>query len=63
MTVQRMHSFLRRIEDARNVLTPLSNDPASRVPHSVLIRVDCLRPLGCPPVHIEDRGIMQNGEG
>lgn len=36
MTVKMMHSFLRRIETLRDLLTPLSKHPTSRVPHSVL---------------------------
>lgn len=40
MTVSIMHSFLRRMEAARDLLTPLSKQPTSRVPHSVLVGID-----------------------
>lgn len=36
-TMNKMHSFLRRMEAARDLLTPLSKNPTSRVPHSVLV--------------------------
>lgn len=39
-TISKMHSFLRRMEVARDLLTPLSKNPTSRVPHSVLVGVD-----------------------
>ena len=36
-TMSIIHSFRRRMEAARDLLTPLSKKPTSRVPHSVLV--------------------------
>lgn len=36
VTVKSTHSFLRCIETLRDLLTPLSKKPTSRVPHSML---------------------------
>lgn len=44
--MSRMHSFRWRMEAARDLLTPLSKKPTSRVPHSVLVLTSCRIDVG-----------------